>query len=544
MQNRDKTNIRTTRATYLRAIAASMVGAGLLVSDPGAARADTPNPTPSSKVQHHKKTAHSRKARLSPVSYTGIDSKDAPRNAVAPVPACSRESATALQSTYGIKGWVIPPPKFADSITGDYDCWRTNLAKHGFGLTLYSADITQSNTLNHYVPPSNQQAYAGQRWQGQLAIYSLLTYDLSQYGVPDGQIIAGGGSAQGTDIRYLVNALTLTELAYYQTAFNKALEFQIGYLNLGYQFQGTQVGGNIANVLGYASGIQQEVGGGLQTSVLPTATVKWNITDRFYDKAAVSRSLVPNAVGGLGNSLEQEHYSNPTGIKLTNTANVFGVQYPTSRELIINEIGYRNAAGPNDPMNWVRFDAYYNFSKYEDLQNPGTPAQPGQQVNNMAAQLFVDRQIWQSEPGSSITAYKGLYLGATAAYASPQANSVYEDFGVRAYTYGMFDRPHDQISLIWEHQAFSPYVANPVDNSPACFSGAQCVRHAANTYSLVYNIGLFPGVYVGLGVSYIDHPSASWSPNALAFGSTAAPVNPQLNINHAVNMLGSLYVNL
>ncbi len=80
-----------------------------------------------------------------------------------------------------------------------------------------------------------------------------------------------------------------------------------------------------------------------------------------------------------------------------------------------------------------------------------------------------------------------------------------------------------RFSLIWEHQSFSPFVADPVDHSTLCLSGTQCVRHAANTYSLVYNINVFAGVYVGLGVSYIDHPSTSWSPNALPYGSAAAP---------------------
>jgi porin len=521
-----------------------MVSMGLFLCDVGLAHADPPLPTIAPKAHQphrHKKIAHVKKLPMLTAGSPAVVTKSDPATII---PACSRESAAALQSTYGIKGWVISPPKFADSITGDTDCWRSTLAKYGFGLTTYSADITQSNTLNHYVPPSSMQKYAGQRWQGQLAVYSILTYDLSRWGVPDGQIIVGGATAQGTDIAYLVNALTFTELAYYQTAFNKKLEIQVGYLNLGYQFQGVQVGGNIANVLGYASGIQQELGGGLQTSVLPSANVKWHITDKIYDKLDISRSLVPNTVGGLGNSLQQEHYSNPTGLDLTNHADVFGVQYPVSRELVINELGYQNIAGPHDPATWVRFDAYYNFSKYEDLQNPGTLGHPGQQVNNMAAQLFIDRQIWQSEPGSPDTAYKGVYLGATAAYASPLANSVYEDFGARAYAYGLFNRPHDQISLIWEHQVFSPYVADPVDGSATCATGIQCVRHAANTYSLSYNIGLFPGVYVGLGVAYIDHPAASYSPNALPYGSAAAPVNPALDINHAINMLGSLYINL
>ncbi len=544
MQTIGERNVRVTQPSYRRVVAVGVMSSALFIGDAGLALADPTLPTIWSKPHHHhhyKQIAHANIATPTGAGPSVIVTKD---GLVPVIPACSKASAAALQNTYGIKGWVIPPPKFADSITGDTDCWRTTLAKYGFGLTTYSPDITQSNTLNHYVPPSNQQQYAGQRWQGQFALYSILTYDLSHWGVPDGQFIVGGATAQGTDIRYLVNALTFTELAWYQTAFNRKLEIQVGYLNLGYQFQGVQVGGNIANVLGYASGIQQEVGGGLQTSVLPSANVKWHITDRFYDKADISRSLVPNTVGGLGNSLEQEHYSNHTGLDLLNHANVFGVQYPVSRELVINELGYQNLAKPHDPATWVRFDSYYNFSKYEDLQNPGTLAHPGQQVNNMAAQLFIDRQIWQAEPDSIDTAYKGLYIGATAAYASPQANAVFQDFGARAYAYGLFGRPHDQISLIWEHQSFSPFVADPVDHSTLCLSGTQCVRHAANTYSLVYNINVFAGVYVGLGVSYIDHPSTSWSPNALPYGSAAAPINPALNVNHAVNMLGSLYVNL
>jgi len=52
-----------------------------------------------------------------------------------------------------------------------------------------------------------------------------------------------------------------------------------------------------------------------------------------------------------------------------------------------------------------------------------------------------------------------------------------------------------------------------------------------------------PGVFFGLGMSYADHPNVAYSPVGLSYGSNAAPVVPQLNINHTLNFLASLFVN-
>jgi porin len=524
---------------YARTLASGLVAAGLLVGGAAPAWAQQLPTTIWSKPRHH----HHHKLQKSETTVAPaiVVNKDAEP---APIPACSRESAAALNKYYNIKGWIVPPPAFQNSVSQDYDCWRTNLAKYGFSVLAYSNLIQQENMLNHYTPASNLQQYAGQKFNGGDSVQVWLLYDLSRFGVPDGQLQIGGVQGGNTWIKFAPNDLTFGQLSYYQTAFHGALEFNIGWLNLVNQFQGVQVGGNLANVLGPASGIQQEVGGSYNTTITPAAIIRWNITNRFYDKFSVSRSLVPNTVGGLGDSILQEHYSDPLGLAITNRAYIFGVQYPASRELLINEVGYKNAAAPNDPATWVRFDSYYNFSDYEDLQNPGTAADPGQQVHNMAAQIFVDRQIWQSEPGSRDTAYKGLYIGGTAGYASPQANSIYENFGAQAYTYGMFGRPLDQISLIFQHEAFSPYLANAVNNSSTCLLGNECIRHAQNTYELIYNANILHGWYVGVGAAYIDHPSAAWSPNAIPYGSATAPINPQLNINHALNFLASMHINL
>lgn len=452
-----------------------------------------------------------------------------------PIRACSRESAEYLNTHYNLKGWAIPVPAWGNSVVGNTDCWRSNLAKYGIGILAYSNNDLSTNMLNHYVPPSNLQRYAGDRTFGRVTANAWLLYDMSRF-APDGQFQIGGIALQDTWIGFTANQLSFQQLSWYQTAFDRRLEFNIGYLDLTKQFVGTYVGGNIANVLGPSSGIQQQVGGGDANQITPAAIVKWNITDRFYDKGAISRSVATSAPGGV-NSFLAEHYSDPASIAFTNTPYVFGVQYPTERELFTDEIGYKNKAAPADPFTWVRLTGYYNSSLYENLQHTN------QQTHNEAVQFLVDRQIWQTDPHGD-SAYKGIYAGATAAWANPEASPIYEDFGARVYTFGLFGRPRDQISLVWEHQGFSPYSVDAIDTSASCRSGAECSRHAQNNYSLIYLANIVPGVFAGMGVAYIDHPSTLYAPNELGFGSAAAPVTPQLNVNHAVNFLASLSVNL
>jgi porin len=452
------------------------------------------------------------------------------------IPACSLESAALLDKTYDLKGWIIPPPKFEDTLTLDYGCWRTNLAKMGFGFITYNVAQQQSNMLNHYVPPSNLQKYTGQRWTGVEVTNSFLMYDLSRYGVPDGQIQIAGFQGQSTYLPYQANEITVEQLAYYQTFFDRKLEFNIGYIGVDKQFVGTQVGGNIANIFGPSSAIQAVAGGSYGGGPTPTAILRWNINNNLYDKGAVLRSNATTAPGGITTAFLLQHYAlenNPLAI--TNTPYVFGIHYPTTREMFIDEVGYKNVAAPHDPYTWVRATGYYNASDFENLQYTT------QETKNYGGQFNVDRQIWQTEPGSPDTAYKGFYIGGTAAWLNPKASGIYEDFVVRLYGQGLLNRPRDQISLIWEQQDYSPYTVDSINAGASCRTGATCARHAVNQYSLLYSIAVMPGVHITLGAVYVDHPSLTYAPSELGYGSAAAPVNPQLNINHALNFAAGVY---
>ena len=75
-----------------------------------------------------------------------------------------------------------------------------------------------------------QQAYNGQKPTFFTNNVMLLTYDLSRYGIPDGQIVVGGVYNFDTWAPAGPNALSLATLSYYQTFLNKQVELKVGYL--------------------------------------------------------------------------------------------------------------------------------------------------------------------------------------------------------------------------------------------------------------------------------------------------------------------------
>jgi porin len=544
---------RDYRSIWSQCLYAASAGLLCLVIGVSGANSAAADPFAAPSNHAHKSKKVPKAARIGP---TGPVYKGPATVAVSPaIPPCSQESAAALNPRYGLKGWDIPFPNFGDSLLLDYGCWRTNLAKAGFGFSAYNVDLLIANTVNHYTPSSGHQQYAGQRPTGLNSLNFFLTYDLSQYGIPDGQLAFGGIKQNTTYINYTQNAFNMIELSYYQTALDKKLEFEIGYTNLAVRFQGTQLGGNIANPLGSGSATAALLGANNAPETTPAAIVKWNMTDRLYDKFAIARSTPGTAQGGLGSSLLVEHYFNPTGFTFSGKPCIFGTCYPAPRELFLNEFGYRNQAAPGDPSTWVRADFFYNNTPYNNLQY-STAAAPTY-TDNRGFQFLIDRQIWQSEPDSPFTAYKGVYLGTTLGHVIPQAAALPWDFQGRIYTYGLFGRPRDQLAFNFEHEIYSPYIVDPSNNAApaagpaaalACVNGGLCRRHAVNIYTLSYNANIMRGVFATIGVQYVDHPSLVWSPLGATSGSAAIPASAgllanysQFNINHSLNLLASIF---
>jgi porin len=561
--------MRALKLACMHAAVAGTFCAGLMAGSAFAAGEPTPavdsKPVVKKPAKPHKKYVKAKQYVPSGPVY-----KSDPVVAAAPIPACSAASAAALMSKYSVHSWEIPWPSFQDSITQDSYCWRSNLAKYGFGFSAWSSDVLQSNMLNHYVPPSSGQHYPGQRTASAYLVQSYLTYDLSQYGIPDGQLQLGGFVGGSTDINWIPNGRPyLTRAAYYQTAFNKALEINIGQMDVAEEFIGTQTGGNVFNVLGPSGSILSVLGGGNFGASRPGAQFTWHVTDRFYDKFGVMESNPTSAYQGpAGGSTsgfpvtslttsEIANYSNPNGFKFATAPNVQGYQYPYERQLFINEIGYKNVAAPGDPFTWVRLTALYNDGSYANLRYSGKYGKGDEAVT-----LYADRQIWQADPSSPQTAYKGIYVGGAASWANPVASQISADFQAKIYSVGMFGRPKDMLSFVWEQTRFSPIYIDNVNSgaygAPICNgagpiqAGTLCAHHATNSFTLVYLANIFPGVYASLGAAYVDNPSALWSPlDSTAGSSLATAVKGPLagtaanyNINHSINFLASLFINL
>jgi porin len=117
------------------------------------------------------------------------------RNVSAVEPASSQLSLAEMDKMSGVKGWNFAFPSFGDTLTQDYGGWRSKLASAGIGLIHYNLDRFQANLLNtpHESPRFNPFFDSAQIYWGQKPSFSngnvlVLTYDLSRFGVPDGQL--------------------------------------------------------------------------------------------------------------------------------------------------------------------------------------------------------------------------------------------------------------------------------------------------------------------------------------------------------------------
>jgi porin len=145
------------------------------------------------------------------------------------------QTAADLDKIYGAKGWDIRFPSFGDTITQDYGGWRSRLASAGIGLIEYNINRFQANMLDtpRRGPTVNQFYKSAQSYWGQSPSFSnvnimFLTYDLSRFGVPDGQLQFSGVNAYATWQGYIPDTFAMSALAYYQTFFDRRLEVKFG----------------------------------------------------------------------------------------------------------------------------------------------------------------------------------------------------------------------------------------------------------------------------------------------------------------------------
>ena len=167
--------------------------------------------------------------------------------------ASSQWSLAEMDKVLGIKGWNYNFPSFGETVTLDYGGWRSSLASAGIGLIEYNITRFQANMLDtpREGPRFNPFYESTQNYWGQKPSFHdfsvlVLTYDLSRFGVPDGQLQVAGNVNYATYEGFNPNSLTFHFLAYYQTLFDRRLEIKFGLVANQNEFVGQTIGGNFA----------------------------------------------------------------------------------------------------------------------------------------------------------------------------------------------------------------------------------------------------------------------------------------------------------
>ena len=206
-------------------------------------------------------------------------------------------------------------------------------------------------------PRSASRCYSGQKPTFLTNNVMQMTYDLSRYGISDGQIVVGGIYDYDTWEPGGPNALSLATLSYYQTFLNKQVELKVGYL---------------ANAL--------SIGGPFWQAICPPASL--DRADQFRSRAALalaSRETGDQHQGQWSQRALRQGFRRagqrviPDGPLAEKTANPTGLNWstPNSGVLVIDEVGYGKDASPGQLASWVRAAPIVNTSRYVDFEFGG-----------------------------------------------------------------------------------------------------------------------------------------------------------------------------
>ena len=384
-----------------------------------------------------------------------------------------------INKWYGININLAPPENTLDGNLGGL---RQKLSDdYGIGYFGFSLDTMYSNVLHSAKRTNNQQLYNGQSPTGQSVNFYGLTFDLTRYGIPDGQIVVLASPGLTSWNPSGPNAFVLGTVSYYQTFLNKRVEIKLGLLGESFEFVGPYVAGSLSGGLFGVSGSLFYQGGesGLNAPTYGT-NVTVHITKNFYDKVGVFRAVSP---GGL----VTEHNQNQIGPRWS-VSNA-GVE-------VVNEVGYQVRAQPGTEQTWLRTGAFYSGSQYVDYDDGG------RDHGNYVTYALGDRQLLQvsRKPGE---AYRGLYAGVSAEYAPSSLNRFSQYYELRLYGLGLLPgRAHDLTSVVLADTYFSRVLQEQA------FAKGLLAHHDAKQITGLYSFRITPGLYVNGGLTYVNNPTS------------------------------------
>ena len=390
----------------------------------------------------------------------------------------------------------LPPP--SNTIDPDPLGLRSTLASYGFGYQGLSTNTFYDNVLHAARSHDGQQLYVGQKPTLLSTNLLALSYDLTRFGIPDGQLMVVGIYISTSWEPLGPNSLNLGTLTYYQTLFNRRVEVKIGLLANSIEFVGPYIAGSLSGgVFGPSGSLFTQ--NGEDGTTIPTwgVNVTGHITKYLYDKVGVGRAIDPD-----GNVAE--HRNNPTGLNF-NTPYT-GVQ-------VINETGYLRKAGVDQPQTWVRGGGMYSASQFTDYDDGGRAR------GSYVAYLLADRQLWQ-ESKLPAQAYRGVYAGFSVEYSPSSLNRFSQYYEARLYGLGLIPgREHDQTSVVFTDSFFSRILTEQA------FRAGELAHHDSKNVTFSYNARLINGVYLNGAIGYTNNPTS-----VTYFSNTGSDLNLSTSI--------------
>ncbi|MDB5974494.1 MAG: hypothetical protein JWR07_1254 [Nevskia sp.] len=392
-------------------------------------------------------------------------------------------SCRQLDQAVGIRSWVVRSPSSCDTILGDSWGIRSSLASAGIGISLYSINNFSSNVMNNDTAQPKTQAFGGQKPTLSSLTNLYITYNLGALGDADGQLVVGGTATRNTWVSLGPSGNSLNSAYWYQSLFNKKLEFKIGYMAMALEYIGAQLGGTLA---GGANGISASIqySQGLTSPALssPSASFTYNISKDFYDRFGITRSTDP---GGA-----------TPNFTYNRTSTRFEVPNREMGAIVINEFGYRHRPDENSSLTWVRAGYFHNDSGFASYSNPGTTSHSSVEYI-LADHQFLKLSSAHTDPN---TPGRGYYIGGTFMNADCDLTLFCKYGEVRLYGIGIIpNRPADIVSIIGNHSMFS--------------GAAEAARHivaphvAQNALTLAYLAHITPGWYINGGLGFTEHPA-------------------------------------
>ncbi|MBV9998495.1 MAG: carbohydrate porin [Verrucomicrobia bacterium] len=374
------------------------------------------------------------------------------------------------------KGFLTLFPPVEDTLLGDTGGWRSGIGKYGIGFSLFSSGYAGVNVLNGQRTP---QRYDKQSFSVTAAVAGTLTLNLDRiFHIPNAQFLISAEWIGTTFNPVGPRAVNMNDLLYYQTFFNGKLGLQIGYLENDVNYANPLVGPTIITPpLGPLSIIPYEVGMSRRPFSSPGMNVEVKPDKRIYLKGGIQRSLNPQGP-------EVEHNQNPTG---------FRFRAPGDGWMVLGEAGYDTGLVAGERRCWIRGGGQYNWSSYLHFDTGRTGR------GNWCAYLFADQQLTQPDPTIPL---KGIYLGGTCAYASPEQNVFSQYYEGRIYGFGLFPtRELDQWEVSVDYNKWSSYAGRAVNRAGIKSYGD------STSVNVGYTARLRPGMYVGPVIAYLIHPA-------------------------------------